>query len=340
MTEYIGILAAALLALTGACAPGLRDGGSSPSSEQADERGDAALFVANKQENSVSRIDLASGLETARVPSCINPHELALSPDGEHVALGCYGGTALEIFRADDLARVTAIELGDEARPHGLIWHANGQLMAGAEGRGTVFVVEEPLSAEPELVEIDAVEGGPHLIAVSADGGIVWGTAVRLGEVVRIDVASRNVTHRNRLGGDTEAIALSPDGSALWVGANSADRLYRLNPATLEVESEIDTGAMPIRVAASPDGRHAVTSNLRDGSLSVVDAATNRVARTIEVAGSPRSGQVTITFSPDGERLYVAETGANMVAEIEFATGEVLRRLAAGEGGDGLAISR
>lgn len=49
--------------------------------------------------------------------------------------------------------------------------------------------------------------------------------------------------------------------------------------------------------------------------------------------------QVTLLFSPDSRRLYAAETGVDKVAEIDVATGKVLRRIAAGKQGDGLAIA-
>ena len=48
---------------------------------------------------------------------------------------------------------------------------------------------------------------------------------------------------------------------------------------------------------------------------------------------------MTILFSADGRRLYAAETARNQVAEVDFVSGEVLRRLAAGAQGDGLAIA-
>ena len=89
---------------------------------------------------------------------------------------------------------------------------------------------------------------------------------------------------------------------------------------------------------ASPDGRWIVTSNLGAGALTVIDAQTRTVARQIPVSGEQAAGQVTILFSPDGLRLYAAETGRNMVAEVDFATGRV-RRLRAGAQGDGLAIA-
>jgi DNA-binding beta-propeller fold protein YncE len=63
--------------------------------------------------------------------------------------------------------------------------------------------------------------------------------------------------------------------------------------------------------------------------------------RTISVddrANAERRQQVTILWSPDGERIYVAETGTDTVAEIDYRSGEVLRRIAVGAGGDGMAI--
>jgi len=333
VARWIALLASLTLTASCAAADGTVDGAGIASDG-------GVLFVANKQENSLSRIALDTGRETVRVSSCANPHELALSPDQTHVALGCYGRNGVEIFRTSDLSRVKLIELGEGVRPHGLVWHSDGRLIASAEGRGSVFVVEQPLAPAPRVTEIPAVEGGPHLVAVSADGGTAWGTAIRSGEVVRVDLARGAVTHRRRIGGETEAIALAPDESSLWIGANAADRLYQLDPETLEVKAQIATGATPIRVAVSPDGKHVVTSNLGDGSISVFEAEGGRLVRTIPVSGSADAGQVTIAFSPDGGRVYVAETFANTVAEMDFASGEVVRRFSAGRGGDGLAVTR
>jgi DNA-binding beta-propeller fold protein YncE len=84
-----------------------------------------------------------------------------------------------------------------------------------------------------------------------------------------------------------------------------------------------------------------VTSDLAVGGLSVIDTGTAKVIRTIAVS-SPQEAearqQVTILWSADGKRIYVAETGTDTVAEVDFASGTVLRRLTVGEGGDGLAI--
>ncbi len=73
----------------------------------------------------------------------------------------------------------------------------------------------------------------------------------------------------------------------------------------------------------------------------MIDLATAKVIRQIAVS-SPQEAearqQVTILWSKDGERIYVAETASDTVAEVDYASGTVLRRFTAGEGGDGLAI--
>ncbi len=320
----------ALTLLAAACA--------APPSAQAADEVTGTMLVANKRGNSLARVDLATGKKTHEVATCANPHELAVSPDHAHVALACYSGQELEILRTADLGLVKRIALAEGARPHGVFWHASGTLFASGEGRGSIFVIETPLTDRARVQEIGSGAPGPHMVVVDAAGEVAWGTIIPTGTVVRYDLAEGRETGRRVLGGQTEGIALAPDGSALWVGANQASKVYRLDPETLEVESEVASGAVPIRVAAHPGGKWVVSSNSGEGGLSVIDTATNAVARAVRVSGDPGAQQVTLVFSTDGERLYAAETATRTVAEIDFATGAVLRRLPSGDGGDGLAV--
>jgi DNA-binding beta-propeller fold protein YncE len=331
------LVASALVAGAGCVAA---ESGEAITAAEQEARG--VLLVANKRGNSLSRIDLATGRESGRAETCPNPHELSVSPDGRHVAVACYAGTWLEIYAVADLSRAATIELGEGAEPHGVVWHQSGMIVATAEGRGSLFVVADPLGETPHVTEIGSGEpggrDGPHLVAVDEAGAFAWGSVIPSAAVVRYDLRNGTLAGEAVLSGETEAIALSPDGADVWVGANSGNRAYRLDATTLVVEAEVPVGAMPIRVALHPSGRWAVTSNLSDGSLSVIDARSAQVTRTIEVSGRQDAGQVTLVFSGDGSRLYAAETFADTIAEVDFASGAVLRRLPTGPGGDGLAI--
>ncbi|MFZ9396418.1 MAG: PQQ-binding-like beta-propeller repeat protein, partial [Erythrobacter sp.] len=338
-----GIVLGAMLGalLLAACAP------AGPAHSAANAGAEAGtLFVANKRGNSLSKIDLASGEEVLRVPSCANPHELATSPDGQHVALACYGGTTVDIFRTTDLSRVTSIDLGENARPHGIVWQQDSalgrdQIFATAEGRRSAFVIDYPTGGDPDLTEIPTGKIGSHMIAVSPDGAFAWTMDLGSGTATLIEVRDARALRSVAVGVEPEGIALSPDGKALWVSARGSDKAFELDPITLELRREVATGRFPLRLAIRPQGDVAVTSDLADGGLSVIDIRTGKLLRKIAVSGPSEAEarqQVTILWSHDGRRTYAAETGSDTVAEVDFASGKVLRRLKTGEGGDGMAI--
>ncbi len=299
------------------------------------------LFVANKRGNTLSKIDLASGKEVQRVDSCTNPHELATSPDGSHVALACYGGTSVDIFSTETLEKFASIDLGDNARPHGIVWHQSGTIYASAEGRQSIFSIEEPLIGEQKLTEYPTGKRGSHMVAVAPDESIAWTTDLGSKTVTRIDLAAKQAPHSVTVGVEPEGISLSPDGTALWVSARGSNKAYDLDPATLDVRKTVDTGAFPLRIAVRPQGDVAVTSDLADGGLTVINLETGKVVKSISVSSPAEAearAQVTILWSNDGELIYVAETASNTVAEVDYSTGKVRRRLPTGEGGDGMAI--
>lgn len=337
--RIISTLAVALgpIALgSAACAPIAAD---APTTSDAVAQ-NGTLFVANKFGNTLSKIDLASGEEVLRVESCTTPHELATSPDGAHVALACYGGTSVDIFRTDDLVRVKSVELGANARPHGIVWHANGALYATAEGRRSVFWIRDPLG-ETETFEYGTGQEGSHMLAISPDARHAWTVDMGSGTVTLVDLLTRRAPQSVAVEMEPEGIDLAPDGRTLWVSARGSDKAFALDPMNLEIRSELATGAFPLRLAIRPQGDVAVTSDLADGGLTVIDLARAEAIRSIAVGG-PRGAQermqVTVIWSQDGERIYVAETGEDTVAEVDYASGRVLRRLVAGDGGDGLAI--
>ncbi|MHA7818575.1 MAG: YncE family protein [Erythrobacter sp.] len=299
------------------------------------------LFVANKFGNTLSKIDLATGEEVLRLDSCTNPHELATAPDGEHVALACYGGTTVDVFRTDTLERVHSLDLGANARPHGIIWHESGAIYVTAEGQQAIYKIPNPIPVDPQMNQkwITGKEGS-HMIAVAPDESAAWTTDLGSKTVTRINLRNSD-TVSVVVGEEPEGIWLAPDGSALWVSARGSNQAFELDPTTMEIRNTVDTGRFPLRLAIRPQGDVAVTSDLMDGGLSVIDLQTARVVRQIAVS-SPEEAeerfQVTILWSDDGSKIYVAETASDTVAEVDYATGEVLRRLAVGDGGDGLAI--
>ncbi len=333
------VFAAALAVMLAGCAPVEGEVASAKPSSTGTVSG--TLFVANKRGDSLSKIDLETGLTEFEVEACRNPHELATSPDGKYVAVACYGGEHISIFETERLMRSARILLGKGARPHGIVWHEDGDIFVTAEGRQSIYSIKNPLSQSPEIVEQTTGQLGSHMLAVSPDESLAWTTDLGSKTVTRIDLTGRLKPFSIEVGKEPEGIALSPDGKTLWVSARGSDKAFALDPISLVVRAELNTDRFPLRLVIRPQGNFAVTSNLADGSLTVIDTKSRQVVRTIAVSSATdaeKRQQVTILWSDDGKRIYVAETGSDTVAEVDFASGIVLRRLKTGAGGDGLAI--
>ncbi len=323
------ILLAALATSCAQAEPPGQDGDGAPTA--------GVLIVGNKGEDTLSFIDLRTGAELGRAATGRAPHEVAISPDGRQAAVVAYGGNSIDIFEIAARAKLRTISLGANEGPHGLVWLEDGRLIATTERSRSLAVVDT--RDGDKVSAIRTGQQGTHMVAVSPDRRRAYTANIGSGTVSVIDLAAGRKLSDIQAGGRPEAIALSPDGRTLWVGDLEGARVQAFDTTSFERLAELRTGAVPIRLAATADGRWVISSNAGAGTLTVIDARARLVAREIDVSGSPQAAQVTIILSRDGKRLYAAETGRNQVAEVDLATGKVLRRLDAGTNGDGLAIA-
>ncbi|MBB4633132.1 YncE family protein [Sphingosinicella soli] len=295
------------------------------------------LIVGNKGENTVSFVDLVSGREQARSASGAQPHEVALSPDGARAAVVNYGAAAIDVYGVADGKRLATWDIAPNSRPHGLIWLADGRLLATAEASKTLVVID---GADGRVLQSIATEAdGSHMVAVHPTRPRAYTANMKSGNASVIDLESGRTVAHLPAGREAEGIAITPDGTQLWISSRGSNEIHVYDTATDTLVRRIETGPFPLRIAISPDGKHAVTSELQAGALGVYSVETGTLERSIPVSGKAEAMQVTILFRPDGERLYVAETGTNTVAEVEWPSGKVLRRIPAGEDGDGLGWS-
>lgn len=293
------------------------------------------LLVGNKSEDTLSVIALASGEELARLPTGKMPHEIAISPDGKQAAVVAYGGTTIDIFDVAARTKLKTIDLSPNQRPHGLLWLSDGRLVATTEGSESVAVV----APDGTVTSISTGQKGSHMVAIAPDNRTAYVANIGSGSVSVLDLQDGKKLRDLTIGGKPEGLALAKGGRELWVGDLDAPRVSVWDTATSEKIAEQPVDPVAIRVLASPDGKLIATSNIASGTISLFDAETRALLRTIKVSGDAAAGQVTLLFSGDSTRLYAAETGHDKIAEIDVASGAVLRRIGAGKNGDGLAIA-
>ncbi len=306
------------------------------------------LLVGNKGDDSISFINLETGREVSRrTVSAKAPHEIAIN--GQFAAVVNYGSAAIDMFNIALKSIETTIDLGENLNPHGIIALENGGFIATTEGGNSIVILspnhdisnsksDTCASYDWTVESIPTGQEGTHMIALTPDENIAFTANLQSGTISRIDLTTKKVKSVPA-GKEVEGIAVTKNGKEVWASVRGENKVIIYDAASLNPLAEISVGAFPLRIIVSPDGKHMVTSNLVDGTISVINVNTRRVERTIKLSGRREAGQVTLLFSEDGSRLYAAETGINKIAEIDFETGELIGRLSAGSQGDGLAIA-
>ena len=100
------------------------------------------LLIGNKGENTLSFVDLASGRELGRAETGRMPHEIAISPDRRQAAVVAYGARSIDIFDIATRTRQRTIDLSPNDGPHGLIWLADGRILATTERSQSLTIVD------------------------------------------------------------------------------------------------------------------------------------------------------------------------------------------------------
>ncbi|MGJ8537592.1 MAG: YncE family protein, partial [Parasphingopyxis sp.] len=172
------------------------------------------LITGNKGEDTVSLIDLETGREYARLETGEQPHEIALSPDGQRAAVVAYGGATIDIFDIAQARRVDRIDLTPNRRPHGLLWLPDNRLIATTEGSDSLTIVD---LTDRSISQIATGQQGSHMVAVSAFFDRAYVANMGSGTVSVIDLVAGEKIADLEVGDTPEGLALSQDGSTLWV---------------------------------------------------------------------------------------------------------------------------
>lgn len=192
---------------------------------------------------------------------------------------------------------------------------AVGSPAVGQEPAGTLVVVNKgPSTVSIVDVGSGALLGrfptgeGPHEVVLTSDGAtaIVTDYGARSGgnTLTVIDVAGLAVARTIDLGRHQRphGIAVMPGDEVVAVTSEVSDHVVLIRIATGEIVAEIPTGHPASHMLAMPtDGRAIYTSNMQDGTVSVLDVEGRSHEMTLRVPPTPEA----IGAAPDGSEVWV-----------------------------------
>jgi YVTN family beta-propeller protein len=297
-----------------------------------------ALLVLDKAENSLAIIDPATQKVVARIPTGEGPHEIAASADGKLAVVTNYGAK-------DPGHSLSVIDLAAQKEIH--------------------------------RVDIGAL-GRPHGI-LSADGQFYF-TAELNKLIARYDPATNKLDWLLGVGQNrTHMLVRTKYLHEFFTSNVDSDTLTAIEKSSDPSgwkETNIPVGKAVEGIDILPDDKEVWAANAGDGTVSIIETATSKVIRTVDVRtkhsnrlkftpdgklaliSDPATGELVIvdtatrTISkmlevgqgpggilivPDGSRAYVALAGDNAVAVIDLHRLEVSAKIPTGQGPDGLA---
>ncbi|MFL6786669.1 MAG: PQQ-dependent catabolism-associated beta-propeller protein [Sphingomicrobium sp.] len=235
-------------------------------------------------------------------------------------------------------------ETGGVMMVDGATGRIEGQLAAGHRPRGmefspdrrTLYVaasndnrIEAWDLRTRKLLRTYASGTDPERFAISPDGGSAYIANEDHSAVSFLDLKSGRLTREVAVGPEPEGVGVSPDGKLVIATSEVANLAHFIDTATGKLLDSVPVGSRPRFVLFLNGGRIAWVSSEQRGTITVFDTRTRKVVRTIDLARSFDIDEpvqaVEMRALRNGSRVYVAMGRANRVAELDPASGKVLR---------------
>ena len=163
------------------------------------------------------------------------------------------------------------------------------------------------------------------LIVPASDSRVTWN--VRDHDIAEINTSTHNITRWiTDVGTNLFALAVHPDGT-LWCANSNSDNLTRFEPALNGdfVDHRLSRIALP-----------ATSVTHHDLNSGIPRATTPDPASIAQALAAP----MAFTIKNDGQSAWIAAFNSDRVAEIELATGTILRRIDLRPSGAGTSAMR
>ncbi|WP_123620974.1 YncE family protein [Halorubrum sp. CSM-61] len=232
------------------------------------------LYVSCSAGDALAVIDPERLTLVDRVAVGAEPHEIAVSPDGDRLYSGSRREGVVDVVDTESRERIGAIDAGPDARVQGVAVSPNGERGYAVDQRGARVVAFDPggdagsLSDGEPIRREAAVGADPYDLVATADRVFVPGRGD--GVVHEFDRDLEPIAVHE---GFSRPVDVFEVAGERWVLDAAAARLRSLDGAVVETAAP---GLVATPVGGAGDGRLAV-SHYDDDRVSLVDVDSGTV---------------------------------------------------------------
>jgi len=296
----------------------------------AGERSPGEVLVVNTQDASVSRVDLVAMREVGRFRVGERPYGIAVTRDGQTVAVGVEGEETVRFFATDGFAPAGEVRIGPMQNDH-ITLSADGASVLVANFHSD-DVVGIDVASRREAFRIDGASA-PHVIKYGPLRKLAWVTCKKITGIASIDPAKRALVAFHLTNVNPRSLTFSPDESRLYFASFWVDGFFEMDPAAGKVTRLIALpppaeDAAPREVTyhgvEAVGGSLVLAANEGRSYLDSVDVASGElVARHREGISQPCCVERIPGSSPT--RAIVSNLGDGSVTIVEVGRDGALR---------------
>ena len=172
----------------------------------------------------------------------------------------------------------------------------------------------------------------------SPDGRYMLATCEFSSEMIKVDIPAQKVLAHLRLEpkGMPQDCRIAPDGKVFYVANMDSNGVHVIDGESFKQVDFIPTGKGAHGLYFSRDSKYLYVSNRGEGSVSLIDLGTRKVATKWRIpgGGSPDMGGV----SNDGKTLWLSGRYNSEIYAFDTSNGSLRARIKVGDGPHGLCV--
>lgn len=277
------------------------------------------LIVLNKNEDTLSVIDLDSREIMRKIDCGHNPHEIAITPDGKKSYITCSLGDEINVLDNEELEIKKVLKHERFDFPHGLdILKGRNELFMASTYSSRIFVID--IDDDEIKKHFPTYQKHSHMIAPSKQEDKVFIPNIGSDNITVVDPEKQKVVNHFPVGEKPEGIAVHPDTGNLYVANQEENTSYVIDSQDYDTLYKRRLGKNPIRIIFSPDGKYAFIPNRESNDVSVIHTDFGKGDKRVpwEIKRIPvgiwPGGTV---FDEKGEKAYVANNKTNDISIID-----------------------
>ena len=292
-----------------------------------------AIFVANRDADSVTEISLIGTLTTTNIGLSPGSRPVALAATSSTQVYVANSGTnffcpltgSVSVISTTSLVATNTVCVG--VRPVAIVQQPSGGYVYIANSGDSSVSVFNPvsLSVSTTLTQASGLHQNPVAMVASPDGAYIYvvaqGNGTTPGWLDIINTATNTVGASVQVGLSPTSVYYDTFLNRLYV-ANTGDNtvtVFDASNVSLGVTPAIPTlavvpvGSAPVSVAALPNGRAFYVANSASNTVSVVSSSSFGVVGTVAVGQKP----VFIATEPSSTKVYTANSAGGNISIIQ-----------------------